>query len=448
MVTASDLLDWSPAATLRCGASIKVGRHPKNEVDLPSLAVSKRHCTLTLDAEGHRCYLKDRGSTHGTYLNGRRLTASEVATLGPSDTVTLGLVCATLLRIAPVLSTTSAPISRTPPSLEDLTSWTVFVASPTPEQQRRQTPRPPPPQASSSRPSSSASSSSAAVMGSARPARRGARRAPDLFARLGDNLDLVRLVLEGCDLAALRSCRAVQRRLRSLSLEVQRGDAWRRTPANARALRVAMWVEGGYTVGGVAAHSAPVLAVQLGGRRQQNGGGGGGGGGGVSHGVGHEAHRGRISALAARGGLALSGGADGAVRVWRLEGVESALARGRALLGHAAAVLSVALSTSTDAAASCDADRTIKLWEMSRGECTASFQPGQSAPTCLAMCDGTLLSAGDGPLVQLWTADGRARPAARLAGHAASVGALAIEAGCIVSADAAGRVRVRRQPVG
>ena len=68
-------------------------------------------------------------------------------------------------------------------------------------------------------------------------------------------------------------------------------------------------------------------------------------------------------------------------------------------------------------------------------------------PTCIALCDDILLSAGDGPLVQLWKAEvgGEGKPAARLAGHAASVCALAIVEGCIVSADTAGRLRVRRQ---
>ena len=60
----------------------------------------------------------------------------------------------------------------------------------------------------------------------------------------------------------------------------------------------------------------------------------------------------------------------------------------------------------------------------------------------------TLLSAGNGPLIHMWSwKAGNAKPAARLAGHAASVCALAVDDGCIVSADTAGRLRVRRQPI-
>ena len=81
------------------------------------------------------------------------------------------------------------------------------------------------------------------------------------MARLGD--DLVQLVLESCDLATLRAARGVEWRMRGLSLSVQRGGSWRRVVENARALRQAMWVEGSYGVGGVAAHSAPVRSLRL-----------------------------------------------------------------------------------------------------------------------------------------------------------------------------------------
>ena len=244
-------LAWRPAALLRRGCSVRIGRHPKNEIDLSSLAVSKRHCTLTLDVSG-TCFITDRGSSHGTFVNGRRLRANTVSAVRTADTVTLGSVCPVLLRIAPVLST-SAPPRAQPPSLEDLTSYSVLVATPAPEPQHRQAPaptRPPPPQPSAS----------AAVAAAARKPR--VRRAGDLFARLGD--DLAQLILESCDLATLRTARAVDRRMRGLSLGVQRGGSWPRVAENARALRRAMWLEGSYGVGGAAAHSAPVRSVQLG----------------------------------------------------------------------------------------------------------------------------------------------------------------------------------------
>ena len=168
------------------------------------------------------------------------------------------------------------------------------------------------------------------------------------------------------------------------------------------------------------------------------------------------AHASRIEALAtcgrgerARGRLALSGGGDGAVRLWRLDGAARAEPElVRSLLGHSGALISVALGA-TGVAASCAADRTIRLWDVHLGTCTATLLPA-GAPWCVALCDETetLLSAGNGPLVHMWSwKGGSTKPAARLAGHAASVCALAVDDGCIVSADTAGRLRVRRQPI-
>ena len=181
------------------------------------------------------------------------------------------------------------------------------------------------------------------------------------------------------------------------------------------------------------------------------------GGSGVSLGVGVSvravaaacgAHASRVEALATCGRLALSGGSDCVVRLWRLDAAAAPAEPelSRSLLGHTGPVLSAALSE-TGVGASCAADSTVRLWNVHLGTCTATLLPA-GAPRCVALCDATetLLSAGDGPLISLWNWKvGGAKPAARLAGHAASVCALAIDDGCIVSADTAGRLRIRRQ---
>ena len=136
-------------------------------------------------------------------------------------------------------------------------------------------------------------------------------------------------------------------------------------------------------------------------------------------------------------GRLYSGSGDGAVRLWRLDGAARAEPElVRSLLGHSGALISIALGAS-GVAASCAADRTIRLWDVHLGTCTATLLPA-GAPWCVALCDETetLLSAGNGPLVHMWSwKGGSTKPAARLAGHAASVCALAVDDGCIVSAD-------------
>jgi pSer/pThr/pTyr-binding forkhead associated (FHA) protein len=68
------------------GTSLRIGRHPYNEVSLPDLSVSRYHCWLTF-LEG-RPWIEDLASANGTLVNGRRI-ASRVA-LRPGDVVCLG----------------------------------------------------------------------------------------------------------------------------------------------------------------------------------------------------------------------------------------------------------------------------------------------------------------------------------------------------------------------
>jgi pSer/pThr/pTyr-binding forkhead associated (FHA) protein len=57
-----------------------VGRHPACEVCLGSSRVSRRHCCL---ASGNgEVFIRDLGSTNGTWINGRRIGVGE---LRPGD---------------------------------------------------------------------------------------------------------------------------------------------------------------------------------------------------------------------------------------------------------------------------------------------------------------------------------------------------------------------------
>lgn len=78
-----------------------------------------------------------------------------------------------------------------------------------------------------------------------------------------------------------------------------------------------------------------------------------------------------MGALCAVGGArdAATGGHDGRVRLWRVEGAEGArrVSAGGALLGHSAAV--TALSWRRGVLASASLDRTARLWSTASATC-------------------------------------------------------------------------------
>lgn len=68
------------------GEQLILGRDPSNAVVINDPEVSRRHARLTF--QGGRYVLEDLGSTNGTFVNGRRLTAPYV--LKPGDVVSFG----------------------------------------------------------------------------------------------------------------------------------------------------------------------------------------------------------------------------------------------------------------------------------------------------------------------------------------------------------------------
>ncbi len=63
-----------------------IGRIPKNDITLPKPNISKRHATLKL--EGEQLIIDDNGSTNGTYVNGKRISAPQP--IGPEDRIFIG----------------------------------------------------------------------------------------------------------------------------------------------------------------------------------------------------------------------------------------------------------------------------------------------------------------------------------------------------------------------
>lgn len=54
------------------GDRVRIGRHPDNEVQIDSMAVSRNHCVLARAPQGG-WVVEDLGSNNGTYVNGARV---------------------------------------------------------------------------------------------------------------------------------------------------------------------------------------------------------------------------------------------------------------------------------------------------------------------------------------------------------------------------------------
>ena len=63
----------------------RAGRHPRSEIFLDDITVSRRHCEIERTPEGYVAV--DVGSLNGTYLNGQRI---ERTLLTPGDELQIG----------------------------------------------------------------------------------------------------------------------------------------------------------------------------------------------------------------------------------------------------------------------------------------------------------------------------------------------------------------------
>ena len=145
--------------------------------------------------------------------------------------------------------------------------------------------------------------------------------------------------------------------------------------------------------------------------------------------------------LSQDGRLAVSGGADGTVKVWDTpSGQQLAI-----MHGHCAAVRGVALSRDAQVVASGNEDGTIRLWESLSGRLLATLQGHSGGVTSVALSpDGRIVARGgvDGA-VKLWDVPS-GQLLASLSGHTAGVGVVVLhnDAHLLVSGNADGTIKV------
>jgi LysM repeat protein len=81
------------------GTQVTIGRDASNTIVLEGTGVSAFHCMIEVQAGGV-CTLKERGSTNGTWLNGKRL--EEPTRVGDDDQFYVGTFLVQVTRMAPV----------------------------------------------------------------------------------------------------------------------------------------------------------------------------------------------------------------------------------------------------------------------------------------------------------------------------------------------------------
>lgn len=97
VVVASPEGQPEPGASIPLDAVTTLGRDVNNSIVVEDAVVSAEHALLTF--RGRAWYLEDRGSTNGTFLNGRRV--ADLAPLGYGDELQLGAVRLRLERALP-----------------------------------------------------------------------------------------------------------------------------------------------------------------------------------------------------------------------------------------------------------------------------------------------------------------------------------------------------------
>ncbi|HIW37162.1 MAG TPA: FHA domain-containing protein [Candidatus Treponema faecavium] len=73
---------------IRLVAQITIGRQPDNDIIIDNKLASRRHALIQKIKDDY--YLRDEGSTNGTFLNGNRIPAGSYVKLEAGDRITIG----------------------------------------------------------------------------------------------------------------------------------------------------------------------------------------------------------------------------------------------------------------------------------------------------------------------------------------------------------------------
>jgi pSer/pThr/pTyr-binding forkhead associated (FHA) protein len=85
-----------------------LGRRQDCDLQIPLMGISRQHCELSV--KGAKIFVKDLGSSNGTFVNGKRVQQSQE--LAPGDRLQVGLVLFTV-------QVDGKPSEVAPPSRED-----------------------------------------------------------------------------------------------------------------------------------------------------------------------------------------------------------------------------------------------------------------------------------------------------------------------------------------
>ncbi|HEY3323474.1 MAG TPA: FHA domain-containing protein [Planctomycetota bacterium] len=75
---------------VQSGDMLTIGRDPQNSICLPDVLASRRHAIIECVADSSEVFIKDLGSSNGTFLNGRQLAAQQRTQMCANDYIRIG----------------------------------------------------------------------------------------------------------------------------------------------------------------------------------------------------------------------------------------------------------------------------------------------------------------------------------------------------------------------